>query len=576
MVNIKEDLEFKLKMPDFAKKIKLEWLFLIVFAAFLLLFIARYEGGLLEHGSPYQLIAGDMFTFATLSEVAKDTSQYTFLPPYMAAGIEDAAHMFSPTPGIIVAQLALFTGVETYDTLLHLNIFLLILMIVGTYLALRYINREIAMAGVVLGLLMWKWPLTYVINWGAQFSVVNFFFVIAGLLAFYFLKERFMFIVFGIINAAGFIAHGREFQTFNIAVVVFFFVCWAAEKFDYRKIDWLWVKNYLLSLIVTLIFLFRYIPIWKDFGEGAKPPSVMGTFIKYCPLNPDSYHYISFSHLGIFKWLIFLGIVAAVLVLIKEIKKKPQLGFAVIYSLMFVISGYFCIYGNKTTQIRHFFPIFLIPLLGIGIYFAVSFLKGKIKTKIPLIIAVIGITLMIYAWSSHYPNPVAEYPVSNPYTWEGIKWVQQNTEENARILVLYGDNFNQETLFYLLKRPFYKVLEPRYYDTIRTGVLTTRLNMTFSIVGNHYTRESLFKLKRTGYTDENGNNLKEFKGSICDFDYVFSNKGSSNEAVMIYTQLLLTELIERGNFGVVFNNDFMVILQNDNVGGECPEDRRLV
>jgi len=575
VVNIKEDLEFSVNIPDFLKKIKLEWIFLVIFAVFLLVFISVYEGGVVKHDSPYQLIAGDMFTFTAFSEVAKDTNQYSFLPPYMANGITDAANLFSPIPGIIVAQLALFSGAETYDTVLHLNIFFLILMILGSYLALRYINKEIAILGIVLGLLAWKWPLSYIINWGAQLSVVNFFFIIAGLLSFLFLKERFMFIVFGIINAASFIAHGREFQTFNVAVVLFFIAYWAANKFDFKKLDWPWIKNYLLSVVVTIVLLFRYIPILREFGKYGQTTAARGTLLQYCSLSPDSYHYVSFAHLGIFKWLIFIGIIFAIYLLIKKFNEKPYLGFIIIYSLTFIISSYFCIYGNKTTQIRHFFPIFLIPLLGIGVYFLIVLLKKQLKNKILLASVIIAVALLFVAAVSHQPRPVSEYPVSNPLTWEGIKWIEENTDEDARVVVLYGDNFYQETLFYLLKRPFYNVLSDKYIDTIRGGTIPPEYNMTFSILGHHWTRKSLFELEITSYSGPNRENQKEFVGSLCDFEYVFSNKVSRNEVLSTYTQTLLNLLLQEGNFIVVFENDLMVVLENQDVGGECFNERRI-
>jgi len=572
---IEEELDFHINISERLKKITPEVIFLVIFAGFLLAFIAVYEGGVLKHDSPYQLIAGDMFTFQVFSEVAKDTNNYDFLPPYLAAGHTNAANMFSPTPGILVAEIALLSGAETHDILLHLNIVFLTLMIAGSYLALRYINKDLAPLGIPLGLLIWKWPFSYVINWGAQLSVVNFFFAVSLLLTFFFLKEKGMFIVFGIINAASFIAHGREFQTFNVAVILFFFIQWIADKFDLRKIDWHLAKNYLFSLAITVAVLFRYIPIWKDFAEGAKPASVVGTFFAYCPLSPDSYHYVSFAHLGIFKWLIIIGIIFALLLCFKKTYQHISLTFLMVYSLTYILSSYFCIYGNKTTQIRHFFPIFLIPILAICMYNLVILFNNNLKEKRGTIIIILAIILIIIATTFHYPKPVSEYPVSNPLTWEGIKWVERNTPEDSKVVVLYGDNFYQESLFYLMKRPFYNVLSEKYLEKIKQGRLTPTYNMTFSILGNHYVRESLFKLKRISYDGPNGANLKEFEGNLCNFDYVFSNKVSRNDIVSAYTQTVLKTLITESKFIPVFENDLMIVLQNKNVGGACFTEKKV-
>lgn len=566
--------ELSIKMPNLLKKLSPEHIFLIIFAASLLVFISVYEGGHIIHGSPYQLVAGDAFTFNVFSELPLDVNNYSLLPPYLAAGIADAANFFPPTPGIIVAELSLLSGAQTYDVLLHFNILLIILMAMGVYLALRLVNKNLAILGIVLVLISWKYPFSYVINWGAHLSVVNLFFGIGTLLAFLFLKERFMFVVFGIINASAFIAHGREFLTFNIAVALIFLFKLLLNKFDFKKIDWPLLKNYLLSIIVTTVLLFRYLPVLRQFGGANLGQQTQGEFFKYCPLDASSYHYVSFQTTGIFKWIIIIGMVFAVYLVLKKIKMETLLSYIIMFSLTYVLSSYFCIIGNKTTQIRHFYPVFLIPLLAIGAYNLIMLFKNQIGEKHVTTVSIfVAIIFIILAFVQHFPQQSPEYASSNPYTWDGIKWIGANTPENAKILVLYGDNFGQESMFWSLKRTWEKIIDEKYLQKVQEGRITPVYDISIKILGNHLKRNSLFNLTLNRYTAPDGSDLKVSEKSLCGFDYIFCNKGSQNQIIHAYTITLLNELINEGKFVPVYQNDLMIILKNTDVNGKCFKEK---
>lgn len=564
------------------KKIHLEWILLLFFIISLLSFASIFNAGKLIHQSPYQMIAGDMFTFMAYSEAFKEITNINQKPPYMSAGYTDVPIFFSPLPGILTAQLSDFTGVETYDIIMHYNLLLIIAVIFIIYFLVRQVNLYMALLSLPITLIIFKWPFTYYMNWGMHLSNFNIFFVAGSLFAFLYLKQKWMFIVLGIINVSGFLSHGREFQTVNLAFVAFLAIQAIYAKLDIHKIDWLQIKLYFLSLIITLIGMFRYLPVFFDYGHSSAVNSFWD-MIKFCPIPESSaYHGVYISTYGIFQWLLIIGLMFLIASMIFRRKENRALLLVSVYVLLFIISSYFCIYGNKTTQIRHLSPLFVMPLIGIALVYILSPLKRVLREySLQIFTFILMAVMLAILFKSFYPTPSPEYPVSNPYTWEAITWARDNIDRNKNILVFMGDNHYQDTLFYSMKHVFYMAdKEPEQKTDFSNKIIARNLTpehlLNIHIVHLHYHRESFFNLTvlkpiQAGYPEPELD--KTFHGDICKYDYVYTNKISQDSGRQKYAQAIVEALINEARYTKVFENPLVIILRNNHDG--CFKERKI-
>lgn len=538
----------------FIKKINLEILFLLIFVGAMLFMTSVFDGGKLVHDSPYQYVAGDMFFLLSGADWIADSEDVTKYPAYLAGGADNQFPGLPPLFPIVTAAISDLSGIANYDVLFHLNILFNVLIIGGVYLALRKINVPLAILGIPVSLLIFKWPFNYSITWGMQMANMNFFFIIVAIVIFIFLDMPGIFLIFGVLNAGSFFSHMRELITFGLGLGLYFLFTLVKRNFD-----WIRLKKTLYSFIVSGIIVSYYLPILRNMVK--MNTGGQGSIISYCPAMTHVPHFVILNDIGLFKWLFILGICIAVIMCI--IKKKITLEYLVILTFGFacIFTSYFCIVGNKTSHMRNFLPFYAALFIPLVLLFNPALFHSYKK-----IIAFFGsILLLLLVVTSHFPEKIGEYAVSNPLTWQSFDWIKSNTEPNATVLTLYGDNFYQYTLFFSMKRTIYETDRDAYIKSIQANTISPTLLTYKRYLGKKLVRDGN-SLVDAGYGLANV--------SVCNVDYVYSNKVSQIAPIQEYTTNLLNILINEANFSKIYDNQLAVLLKNNDVGGSCFKERK--
>lgn len=562
------------------KKIKIEFIFIILFIIILMKFLSSFNGGLIIHPAPYNYNAGDMFTYAVYAEVAKFENDASVVPFYLSQRVEGIPSTLVAMNAFISAELSLFTGIESYEFLIHSTLLFITLSIVMLFYFLSKINLRLAVLAFPLSLLVFKWPFQYAITWGMCGSSPTMFFAIVGLFCIKYLNKRYIFIVLGIMNGAGFLAHARETLMFNLGVALYFLIQLIKEKIPQDIIKnpsnlikllkenevLISLRNYFFSIPITLLMMFRYIPILSLFLFAKSAKYGYGTsnnFITYMP--PWLPHHVYFHQFGFFEYLIFAGAAIGLCFLI--FKKVKEIDMIIAFALMFLFNGFFSVLGNKTTQIPHLFPVLLMPFAGLALFIVYLFIKKIVKWP-ALIFSILFLFIFIPTVMHHSPGLVSDYAFSDPYTWEGFKWIRNNVADNENVFVLYGDRHNQDTLFYMLLKNSYRLNLENYIEQVSKGNLTSNLPATGYILAEYFIKIDGKYVYRT-------NNSIKMNEPLCYYDYIYSNKISRIPQIQKYTLALLDKLVKESNFVPVFQNELIIILKNNNVGRECFKDEVL-
>ncbi len=574
-IGSQNNLKFDLNL---IKHIKIESVCLIIFAVVLLWFMSVFNGGLIAHPAPYNYNAGDMFTYAIYAEAAKFEGDTTYLPIYLSQGVPEILNTFVVTGAFIAAELSLFTGIESYDFIMQVTLLFLVLSIFMIFSFLNRISGKWAIFALPMSLLVFKWPFQYAITWGMCGSPITMLFAIVGLFCMRHLTKRYMFIILGILNGAGFLAHARETLMFNLGIALYFLVRLIKEKIPQdiiakpsRIVELLKenetlvsLRNYLFSIFITLLMMFKYYPILLSFLFAKSAKYAYGTsnnLISYMP--PWLPHHVYFSQFGFFKYIIFIGVIVGILFIL--FKKTKTTDLILTMSIMFLLNGFFSILGNKTTQVPHLFPILLMPLTGLVLFILFAYLKKIIKYS-SLIALALFLIILIPTIIYHYPNQVSEYAFADPPSWEAVKWIQSNVNDSEKILILYGDKHTQDTIFYMMRKNQFRTNREEYLQKVSSNQISSNISASGYVLAEYFR-----KINGTYSYNSSANSIKMEK-PVCYYDYVYSDKISRIPQIQAYTLKLLDKLVKESNFIPVFQNGQVIILKNNNVGGKCFTD----
>jgi hypothetical protein len=563
----------------FLKKIKAEWVMLLLFFAVLVMFSSIFDAGRLIHETPTNLNAGDMFIFSAFGDLAKFEDDMKDLPPYISGGDEKAINVFPPISGILIAQLSDSTGAESYDFLIHLNILFLILAALAMYFLLRKINPLAAILSLPLFLLIFKWPFNSVIHWGGHIGNLNVFFIVATLYCFYHLEKRWMFIVLGLINAASFLSHGREFQTLNLAFGIYFVFLFVKNKVynsimsEPRNIIALFKKDetlslfvkYVLSIAVAILVLFTR---WRIM-QMLLTKHTLGDEGSFAWAYKPLFHQVTFSDYGIFLYLLAVGLIISFVYLFRE--KNKKLDILLITALLFVLNGLVIILGNRLPTARAYSVITAMPLLFLFFAYTIEALAKGLKTDKKTTTFIVFVLIMGILLVSHTPKEIGNSSLISPLRMDAERWMGANIENAAKTIVLYCDQCGQVSIFSPSRTTYHMVIQNDYIQNIKDSVLTSTFVVHPIPVFIKYYRDA-----STGKISQVFDREPYENRSVCEYQYAYIEKISENDVVRQYSLLLANTLIKEAGFTIAYQNDLALILENDNVGGPCFQDKKLV
>ena len=229
------------------------------------------------------------------------------------------------------------------------------------------------------------------------------------------------------------------------------------------------------------------------------------------------------------------------------------LGFLNYYSF-FTLAYY------RAFQQRAFWAFTLMPFIAIPITYGIKKLTKKIKNK-----EIIQITIAILIFISLFTFTLTQYEkttgpgILTEQQYEAINYLNKNTNEDDKILFLYGDGYDQSTL--LLKRVHY----------------TTPLSFIIGVLKGETTIDTptSFKIPEKGTVNifkENKITKADFPEekamTICDFNYyvldVYSRYGNKDP---IKFNKHFSETTYQPSFKVVYDNEQTLVVQK--VGEQC-------
>ena len=161
----------------------------------------------------------------------------------------------------------------------------------------------------------------------------------------------------------------------------------------------------------------------------------------------------------------------------------------------------------------------------------------------------------------------------DPFHWAALEWLSENTGQGSKIYFFYGDIYSQDALLRNSKRLHYQVDPDDFIKAI--GERKVKRSYISELPGDS---GGSIKIRTGFFSFEHVENTKPegyFYGSqdICAFEYMVFDKVSRQDVLAQYNLLIASELLKNDRINAVFDNEVVVILKNNNVGGDCIEER---
>ncbi len=540
------------------KQVNMEHVFLLVFFIFFAMGTSTYSTGHIDNEAPAFFYARDALWSTQMAYTLDERGFIDFRSPYEMDMQTDAVFHRPPMFPIIAVTLAHGIGIQIPNAGFHFMLFIAFFSALCFYLIIRKINVHIAMLSLPLSLFIFTSPFSTYATWGHWFSATNILFVFGGLLCFLFIKERRMWVVFGLLFGAGLLSHVRESVYFIYFFAVYFGFLFVTKHMDWRLMTKT-VKGGMLGGLLALGFM-PYILFRLKEGSG---DLIHITFRK----NANTPVLQNFGWIWI---VLVVGLVCALMLIWS--KKRSTVSHqafrvGVLYGaifLLFTYLSYFSDHFSKAgSQDRFYWPFVLALFFGLVLYRIITFISKRTAVQwgtIGFALAAILVTMGIFVMA--VPGDMPPYIYMYPETWQSFQWIQENTLSNEWTVYLYGDNLNGDSLFWMAKRPFAWVDQQDFFNKMTNGTVTSH----FKFGGSEAYR---YEVKTGPFSYAYKENKPDPGKTLCDFDYVYMNYVSISQPLVQYATTIGNVLMEKHQFTPIFKNGLAVILKNNNVGGEC-------
>jgi len=549
---------------------------MIFFFLFLWAGVATLWDHQISHEFPFAYMASDTFQHQARADSIKQMGNYRYEAPYIAGGFKDAIGFYPPLMYHLDVIMSYASGLEVYDISYLLVFIMLGFGALTFYFIMRKLNKHIAMLALPLSFLLFsKGPLVgnlslgpyALITWGSWPLIFGQFFLICFFWYFSNFDLKYSWIFLTIFISAIALQHQSELLFLVVFTALILFIWFIKKQLNIKKI-----KNIFLAGTTAIIVSLYYLIIFK-FTMMRSQTIQLFTVIRTTTTDQTLY----LSNFGIILLLIMAGMLLSLFIL------KKKFSMAILTSLFMFIVGF----GNYIGLDRHAFktrclwPIYLSVFMGIALYYLFKTVIKKWKTAYSFAIAIL--LILIFSSVITIPKiPSSERFTSpglmDPYHWQAMTWFRDNTDEDAKVLFLYGDIYNQNAMLRNTFRVPYMVTTENYVAALTNKTIKRRINI--ELLGDHHGvyyayRKSLFDY---GYhAEEMGRDyFYNTKRDICDFDYIIVDKASRQEALAQYNILIANELIKNDFIKPVFDNDFVVILQNTNRGEDCIAEQTTI
>ncbi len=528
---------------------------------FLLFFVQIGAGNLFDHkvkhDFPYAYYAADSFTHQSFAQSLKDVGDWKIAPSYFYAGFDDVVGFNPPTLPYSSVQLSYFSGLEVYDTIYFLVIFLVTGTLLVMYLIIREFSRNVAILSLPFttflfthnfysGILMGQWDF-----YMGEFLLICLFYL------FYKVNMRFYSLLIGFLLSALFMAHSIEFLYGCFFIFLFLLANFYYKKIDFKKT----FKKLVIAGVLFLVLSFYFIVIVN--GTWVKSPT--SSLLSFDSVKDaearGQFAIVKTTDFGFF--LIFL--VGGIIISLLTIRKFNYASLVALFAFLIGAGNSFGI-GMRAFQFRFLWPITLCFFFGLSIFYIVKLVIPKWKLFYSILLAIL---LCFLIWNMNY-NVMNNPGVMDPQHWQAINWIEKNTGYNERLLFFYGTTYLHAPSLYNAKRVCYLVKTNDYIDAVQKSELRRTYDSYPSNhgVGMPY-RVTFFEFASHAEETNKTYNFPQHK-DLCSFEYVVLDKITNQQVFSNYNLAMRSKLMGY-NFTEVFSNQVVSILKNPNVGGDCIE-----
>ncbi len=557
---------------------KIEKIFLLIFFS-VILFIGLgvlfdYK---IKHDFPYAYSASDAFQHQIRAEAIKDSGNFRYEAPYISKGFENVVGRYPPVIYHLSVIFSFSSGLQTYDSIYFLVLFFIALSILTMYIIIKDFNRNVALISLPLTLLAFTYPLSTGIRWGHWPSLLSQFFLIAFFWCILRINEEKFYLPTAIISSAVILTHTSEYVFALFFLALFFLIRFISNRFiSNSNIGNNFIKNFLnnfknneikktiLFFILTFLISLYYLIIFKNTWAKTQPYSFI---VEPVWEGNPGFYILDFGLLLVF---ILFGIFFSFFRL-KNMHPSLLVGFTMLFCGFLNYAGF----GLRSFQIRFFWPIYLSVFFGFGIYSLIRFFIKKISIfyfiALSIIFSVLILGLIKIPLIPHYIPSTSE-GIMNSNHWTALNWISKNTEVDSKIYFFYGDLYSQDALLRNSKRVHYQVDTEDFIKAIKDRKI--KRNYLSELPGDNGGSISVRSGILSFVDASSTKSPDDFFGQqdICKFNYFIFDKVSSNQILAKFNLLIVNELINKGA-QISFQNDFVLILKNNNVGGDCIEER---
>ena len=533
----------------------------LFFGVFLLLGNGFLFGHRLQHDYPYAYLASDAFQHQTRAQGIKDAGNYRNEPSYIVMGVQNAVGYYPPVLYHLSVILSYLSGLEVYDTIYFLVFFFAAIASLAMYFVIRQFNKNAALISLPVSFLVFYSGLYTGFTWGHWPTIVSQFFLICVFWCSSRMDLNKSYIFLGIFVAATFMTHTSE-TVFAVFYLALFFII---SSIINKKIELSLIKNFIFGAIITSVISFYYLVIFRYVWVPRQPFEF--TVSKMWD-NPTIY-------LSDFK-LLLIFMIAGMVFAVMSIRKSLVPALAG-FSMLAIGSGNYFGFREKAFQLRFLWPVFLSFFIGFGIYQLLKFTVKGWKTGYSVILALIAAILIIVPGIPLIPHYglLESSGLMDQFHWESFNWLAKNTEKDAKIYFFYGDIYSQDALLRNSKRTHYQITPEGTIDAIQKKEIRRIYDSELpgdGGGGGPY-RKSFFSF---GFgIDELPEEVRSPKQDICKFNYLVFDKASQQPVLAQYNLLIANELVKKDYIRPVFQNQYIVILKNNNPGDDCIEQRNF-
>ena len=527
----------------------------------------------IKHDFPFGYGASDAFQHQVRAEAIKDMGNFRYEAPYISKGLENVIGRYPPALYHLAVILSYTAGIEVYDSIYFIVTFFSVLATMVMYFIIRNFNKTVALISLPFSLLIFSSPISTGFIWGHWPSILSQSFLVLFFWSIMRIDLNKSYLIIALSLAAITLTHTSE-ALFGIFFLGLFF----GIKLLMKKLNKEDIKNIILFFIVFFVVSFYYIVIFQNTWAKSQPFSF--AFTPIWDGNPGFY----IAGFG-------LLLIPLVIGLILSLTRLKFLHVSLILALAMLINGFlnYIGFGLRSFQTRFFWPIYLSVFFGFGIYILLKFLIKK--WTLIYVSAIFIIFIVLFSGLINFPilkqtnvqvvpyvpylNTAASPGIMNPFHWEALNWISKDTEPDSEIYFFYGDIYSQDALLRNTKRIHYQVDPNDFISALQESKVKREYvtELPGDTGGRISYRNSFFNFEDAAkdLPKELTYDLKD----ICNFDYYVFDKVSRQEVLAQYNLLIAQDLVNNDFINIVFDNQVVLILKNNNVGADCIEERNF-